>query len=79
MLRRRHRQHARRVDFGQHHQAIGETAGDHLLLRVARDLVQIMPSPPASSIGALPIGPPPKNGHSTMASAPLLASHLPLR
>src|SRR4051794_34005701 len=39
--------------------------------------VQMMPSPPANSIGALPIGPPPKNGHSTMASAPLLASHLP--
>ena len=41
--------------------------------------VQAMPSPPASSIGALPIGPPPKNGHSTIASAPLVASHLPLR
>ena len=26
-----------------------------------------------------PIGPPPKNGHSTMASAPEVASHLPLR
>ncbi len=36
-------------------------------------------SPPASSVGALPIGPPPKNGHNTTASAPLLASHLPLR
>ena len=41
--------------------------------------VQMMPSPPASSSGALPIGPPPKNGHSTIASAPLLAIHLPLR
>jgi hypothetical protein len=40
---------------------------------------QMTPSPPASSIGALPIGPPPKNGHSTIASAPLLASHLPPR
>src|SRR5271163_4027085 len=39
----------------------------------------VMPSPPASSSGALPIGPPPKNGHSTMASAPLVASHLPVR
>src|ERR1039458_5590721 len=37
------------------------------------------PSPPASSIGAFPIGPPPKNGHSPIASAPLLASHLPPR
>src|ERR1700722_6813372 len=38
---------------------------------------QLTPSPPASSIGALPIGPPPKNGHSTIASEPLLDSHLP--
>src|ERR1700723_1906834 len=41
--------------------------------------VQVTLSPPASSSGALPIGPPPKNGHSTIASAPLLAIHLPLR
>ena len=39
--------------------------------------VQLMPSPPASSIGALPIGPPPKNGHRIIASEPLLASHFP--
>ena len=41
--------------------------------------VQVTPSPPASSSGALPMGPPPKNGHSTTLSAPELASHLPLR
>ena len=39
----------------------------------------MIPSPPANSSGALPIGPPPKNGQSTIASAPLLAIHLPLR
>ncbi len=39
--------------------------------------VQSTPSPPASSVGALPIGPPPKNGHSTTLSAPEVASHLP--
>src|SRR5580658_2287350 len=41
--------------------------------------VQVTPSPPASSSGALPIGPPPKNGQITIASAPLLASHFPVR
>ncbi len=35
------------------------------------------PSLAASSIGALPIGPPPKNGQSTMASAPPVASQRP--
>jgi hypothetical protein len=39
--------------------------------------VHSTPSPPASSVGALPIGPPPKKGQSTTLSAPLLASHRP--
>ena len=35
------------------------------------------PSPPASSVGALPIGPPPKKGQITTLSAPLVASQRP--
>ena len=33
----RNRQDAGRVDLGQHHQAVGETARHHLLLRMRRD------------------------------------------
>ena len=39
--------------------------------------VQSTPSPPASSVGALPIGPPPWNGQITTLSAPLVASQRP--
>ena len=79
MFRRRHRQNARRVDIRQYQQPSAKPPATISCSGWLATWVQMMPSPPASSIGALPIGPPPKNGHSTIASAPLVASHLPLR